>query len=267
MGRKTAVDPAAATLEICAAMAHVAALSRTQMAKYRAVLPTIAADLQAQGFEVAAVVRVPLERQLAATLAAAPCGLSAAQLGKAVVGGSAAEAKRALTNMVRNGDAIEVEHLDSRVFITATQRCDAWLDAAAQVEYGKTLARELRRIKQAGKSKLGTSAPKPFFVIGWQPQLRASEELDTTAAVASALRTLATYVQGHHSPIHVPPLLRSLGVPQVIAQSALLAGARAGLFDLEPESGMARLATDDAAWCPIGPGQTRLSWLMPKAPR
>lgn len=283
MGRKTAIDPAAATSEICAAMAHVAALSRAQMTKYRAVLPGIADDLRARGFEVAAVVRVPLDRQLAAALATSPAGLSAAQLGKTVVGGSAAEAKRALTTMLRNGDALEVEQLDQRVIVAASQRTNAWLDAAAQVEYGKALTRELRRIKLASKSKLGTSAPKPFFVMGLQPLASAtgyqpapqlgtaptpSLNADATAAeVALAVRALAAHVQGHLGPIHVPPLLRSLGVPQAIAQSALLAGARAGLFDLEPESGMARLASDDAAWCPIGPGQTRLSWLMPKAPR
>ncbi len=56
MGRKAAMDPAAVTKEICTAMAHSAALSRAQMAKYRVVLPLIADDLRAHGFEVSTVV-------------------------------------------------------------------------------------------------------------------------------------------------------------------------------------------------------------------
>ncbi len=227
---------------------------------------------------------MPLQRQLAVALANTPAGLTVIQLSKSVVGGSAIETKRAVLALLHNGDAIEVEQLDCRVIVAASQRTAGWLEAVAQVEYGKVLARELRRTKQATKSKLGTSAPKPLFVPNLQhlaastaaaykpatqPGLINSPDGTpaTDAEVALALRALAAQVQGQYSPIHVPPLLRSLGVPQAIAQSALLAGAKAGLFDLEPESGMARLAVDDAAWCPIGPGQTRLSWLLPKATR
>jgi hypothetical protein len=252
------------------------------------VLPLIADALQAKGFEVAPVVRVPLLRQLVKALATAPAGLTVVQLSKSVVGGSAVEAKRAVLSLLRDGDAIEVEHLASRVIVAASHRTAGWLDTAAQHEYGQALARELRRIKQAAKSKLGTSAPNPLFVMGLPPlgsrststtlQPRfatppggATNPTDgtpaTTAEIAQALHALAAQVHGQYSPIHVPALLRSLGVPQAIAHSALLAGAKAGLFDLEPESGMARLAAEDAAWCPIGPGQTRLSWLMPKATR
>ncbi|HPH66236.1 MAG TPA: hypothetical protein PLF40_10845 [Kofleriaceae bacterium] len=292
MARKSAIAPDVALAEIFASVAEQSALSRAQMAKYRGVLGAIREPLQQRGFDVGAVVRVPLAKQVLALLESAPQGIPVPALLKQVAGGSAVECKRALTAMLQQGDVVEAEAAHGRVIVLARCVGPGWLGGADLAAYAKALQQELRRIKTTAKSKVGATAPKPMLVreLGVasaavalavaahgsaEPASRAapaqpSQVIGGSAGLdqdAATLAALAAQVRGKPGPLHVPALLRSLGVSVEVAQRALLAGARAGLFDLEPESGMARLSSDDAAWCPPGPGQTRLSWLMPKAAR
>lgn len=296
MARKSAIAPDVALAEIFASLAEQPALSRAQMAKYRGVLGAIREPLQQRGFDVGAVVRVPLAKQVLALLESAPQGIPVAALLKHVAGGSAVECKRALTAMLQQGDVVEVEAAHARVIVLARFVGPGWLGMAALAAYAKALQHELRRIKMAAKSKVGATAPKPMLVpeLGVpaaavalahdsveQGSRAADRQRDAATAQpsqaiggsaggeqdAATLAALTAQMQGKTGPLHVPALLRKLGVSVEVAQRVLLAGARAGLYDLEPESGMARLNGDDAVWCPTGPGQTRLSWLMPKAAR
>lgn len=299
MARKSAIAPDVALAEISASLAEQPALSRAQMAKYRGVLGAIREPLQQRGFDVGAVVRVPLAKQVLALLESAPQGIPVPALLKQVVGGSAVECKRALTAMLQQGDVVEAEAAHARVIVLARFVGPGWLGTAALAAYAKALQHELRRIKMAAKSKVGATAPKPLLVpelgvpsvatkldgaahesadLGvWSTvEQRAPAAAHPSSSIggsagreqdAATLAALTAQMQGESGPLHVPALLRKLGVSVEVAQRVLLAGARAGLYDLEPESGMARLNGDDAVWCPTGPGQTRLSWLMPKAAR
>jgi hypothetical protein len=61
----------------------------------------------------------------------------------------------------------------------------------------------------------------------------------------------------------VPKIVRVLGGPEACqaVHAELLRGARAGVFELRPESGMGRLSAEDAAFCIPGPQGSTLSWV------
>lgn len=61
----------------------------------------------------------------------------------------------------------------------------------------------------------------------------------------------------------VPTLVRALGgsAAREAVHDALLRGARSGVLELRPESGMGRLGPDDVELCPVGPHGSRLSWV------
>lgn len=54
--------------------------------------------------------------------------------------------------------------------------------------------------------------------------------------------------------------LRAEGWPLSRIHSLLLGAARAGIIELQPESGLDRLSDAEMALCPPGPHGTRLSW-------
>jgi hypothetical protein len=87
-----------------------------------------------------------------------------------------------------------------------------------------------------------------------------------TPPTAAALHDVASLVEAHRESsglTFVPKLVRLLGGTSArdALHAELLRGARAGLFELRPESGMGRLSTEDASFCIPGPQGSRLSWV------
>jgi hypothetical protein len=104
--------------------------------------------------------------------------------------------------------------------------------------------------------------PLPVHQPAVPLQVHATVEMD---AVRAFIETLdAALGEDSLRPQRVADVLRRLDatgkVKNDLAKAALLLGAQAGRFTLEPESGMGRLSESDAALCPAGPRGTVLSW-------
>jgi hypothetical protein len=67
----------------------------------------------------------------------------------------------------------------------------------------------------------------------------------------------------HNGLAPVPLLVRAIDASTASVHAALLEGHARGWLELQPESSMGRLGTDDLALCPPGPEGTRLSWVRP----
>ncbi len=281
-----AVDLDALLAQIEATLATHAALPATQLRAVKRHLPALRERLEARGLEVSANVRRPLAAQLLAALEAGFTPLKGIE--KRVAGATPREVKVALQGLVDDGRARDVVRPSGPgVMLTATaESLTIPHDEVAALL--RQLVAAQRLLKRAVPKRGGRSAPAVLredlalarFVTPLAPLAplapRASVDANATSAAArptdaaetSALsQTIRAHVAESTRPIRVPDLLRALGIGAEAGKRALLAGASAGLFGLEPESGMARLAPDEALWCPEGPQGTRLSWIVAREPR
>jgi hypothetical protein len=199
----------------------------------------------------------------------APDGLSLQAVGSRVVGATAKEVKHELAKLVRSVQVIEVCTPYEVVYCSAqaAQQMTDLLDVAGQEAMICHLQQQIAFLKKCGKSQLGATIPRPHVRL-----TAAAKNADNTCSAVQwesldVLAQIESAIAEHRGPVRIPDLMPQLGVSVAAAHAALLSGARAGRFDLQPESGMARLSPEEAKWCPPGPGQTTLAWLMLRAPR
>jgi len=246
------------------------AVPKAELKMFRPHLGVLTPLLVERGLEVGSTIRRPLADQLLALADAGP--FSARGLERHVAGATSREVRAAVDSLVAAGRLLPVvreagpafasaaapvlDHADVRELLTQVQRI---------VRLLKTAARGNRRVLQGdvGGLVVGDHGRRHFGPPGrpaerGAPVVRVSDEL---------VQEIARRLHGVPAPVHVPALLRSLGLTAAAGQRALLAGVATGLFELEPESGMARLSPEDAALCPRGPMGTHLSWVRARLPR
>lgn len=208
------------------------------------------------GLEIGARhVREPLEGQLAAAVRGGP--LSLRGLDAHVRGATLAEAKsaalalvaRGRLRLVARGKELAVTSVDSLV-----------LDARTRERLAHAVDALVRASKLAAKHRASLLAAdvEAAFAPFLQPS-SARAELRT-------IRDVAALVEAQKEPsglTWVPKLVRLLGgeAAREAVHAELLRGARAGRFELRPESGMGRLSAEDAELCVPGPQGSRLSWV------
>ena len=207
------------------------------------------------GLEVSArFVRRPLETQILERLNGGP--LSLRGLDKVVRGATARETAQMATSLVdRNrarfvvrGKDLLLARPDAPVLDThAQQRLKAAVGAL-----GASLALADKKDGCLLQSDVD-DALKPF--VG-SPAPLASAAIHDVASLVDAHREGSGLTS-------VPKLVRLLGglSARDALHAELLRGARAGRFELRPESGMGRLSAEDASFCISGPQGSRLSWV------
>ena len=280
MGRKTP-DLDALVTTIQTAMETRATLPAAEMRLARKHLEMLRPRLQALGFEVTSSrIRRPLVTQL---LDALDAGFVPMQdLPRRVEGASAKEVKAAVETILSDGRAREVMRVPGPGILLASRANGAVIDPADLATLLRHLANAQRLVKRAvaksgarsRRAVLRDDVMGPLLAFGNEssperptrapaPRL-AVERADVAQrnSVAPLTQTIRGKVENSERPLRVPELLRSLHVDREAGKRALVEGASAGLFGLEPESGMARLAPSDAEWCPAGPQGTFLSWVV-----
>jgi hypothetical protein len=233
------------------------AILKTEVAKRssRTQLLEVFDALVRAGFEISArFVRRALETQLLERLDGAPVPLRG--LDKLLRGATAREITEAATSLVDRGRArlvargkdMLIARPDAAVFdARARQRLKATVQA---------LAASLVLAERKGASVLKADvddALRPF--VGLAAPV-ATTSLHDVAALVDAHREGSGLTS-------VPKLVRMMGGASMreTVHAELLRGARAGRFELRPESGMGRLSAEDASFCIPGPQGSRLSWV------
>jgi len=244
-----------------------AALPAADLRLVRRHLPALRSRLETLGFEVtASQVRRPLLGQISSALESGFVPTKA--LEKLVAGASAKEVKVAQQALVDEGRAREVVRATGPGLVLASQARDLLIEQGDLNELLRHLANAQRLVKRAVAKKGAHARPavlrqdvlQALFDFGSPPPAAAASAPTTdTTALSQEIRARA---EESALPLRVPELLRSLGADPASGKRALLEGASAGLFGLEPESGMARLTVLDADWCPAGPQGTLLSWVV-----
>lgn len=265
MGKKVVdLDALVATVET--AMRGRAALPAADLRLVRRHLPALRARLEALGLEVtSSQVRRPLLAQLASALEGG--FVPAKELEKRVAGASATEVKAAQRTLVEQGRALDVVRASGAGLVLATQARGLLIEQEDLAELLRHLANAQRLVKRAVAKKGARARPavlrqdvlQALCDLGTPPRTPASAPSTDATALSQKIRARA---EESALPLRVPELLRSLGADRESGKCALIEGASAGLFALEPESGMARLTPADADWCPAGPQGTLLSWVV-----
>ncbi len=279
---KQVVDLDVLVAQVQAALQARAALSAAELRPLRRHLPALRPRLEALGLEVASNVRRPLAAQLLGALQAGFVPLKGIE--KRVAGATPREVKAALQALVDEGRIREVVRAVGPGVMLASEAEGLVIDQSELGDLLRQLGNAQRLVKRALAKKGARSRPAILredltllrFIQTEAPAPRgpvtaprgagiAARAGDAEAAALS--QTIQARVAESARPLRVPELLRALGVGAEAGKRALLEGASAGLFGLEPESGMARLAPDDAAWCPEGPQGTRLAWIVAREQR
>lgn len=251
-----------------AAMRSHAALPAPELRLVRRHLGALRPRLEALGLEVTSQVRRPLEAQLVDVLSAG--FVLSRGIEKRVAGASAKEVKAALQALVDGGRVREVVRASGPGVQLASQTDGALFEQAELAELLRHLGDAQRLVKRAIAKQGSRARPavlrddvmRALLDFGAKARPSASARRPLPESAAALPQTIRARVNDSGLPLRIPELLRALGVDMEVGKRALLAGAAAGLFGLEPESGMARLAPNDAAWCPEGPQGTRLSWVV-----
>ncbi len=209
------------------------------------------------GLEVGAkFVRRPLETQLRERLVGIPIPLRG--LDKVVRGATAREATQAATSLVDRGWARFVAH--GKNLLLAPKDAPI-LDARTR--------QRLKVVVQEIDASLALADRKGVGVLRADIEEAFNPFLDASTAAplsAPAIVDVASLVDAHREGsglTFVPRLVRLLGGASArdALHAELLRGARAGRFELRPESGMGRLSAEDASFCVPGPQGSRLSWV------
>lgn len=263
---KKVVDLDALVATVEAAMRGRAALPAADLRLVRRHLPALRARLEALGLEVtSSQVRRPLLAQLASALDGG--FVPAKELEKRVAGASVKEVKAAQRTLVDQGRARDVVRASGAGLVLASQARGLLIEQEDLAELLRHLANAQRLVKRAVAKKGARARPavlrqdvfQALGDFGTPPRTPASAPPTDATALSQKIRARA---EESALPLRVPELLRSLGADRESGKCALVEGASAGLFGLEPESGMARLTPADADWCPAGPQGTLLSWVV-----
>lgn len=238
------------------------AVPRSEIRAFRPHLEPLRPLLLAAGVEVGATtIRRPLSQQIS-ELVRADAFVATKGLEKRVQGANAREVAAAIDALVAAKALVRV----------LRESGPGLAQAASDVLEGDDLSDLRRRMARLQKLlKTSTTKKMPLLLSDVEaligPPSAATKHAGPVAlggghelVDAIARRVVATKL-----PMRVPDLLRALGAPLEEAKRALVDGARRGLFDLEPESGMGRLSPDDARLCPVGPMGSRLSWVRARA--
>lgn len=242
--------------ELVADVERHGAIAKTEVAKRSArsqVLEVFDA-LTGAGLEVSGrFVRRPLEAQLEEAVARrGPLPLRG--LEKLVAGATGRECTAAATSLVERGRL----RLVVRGKDLLLARADApVLDARARERLAAAAADLTALLRLASKKKASVLRSDIDALLA--PVLPRPAE-------KSAPHDVSALVDAHREPsglTSVPKLVRLLGGASAreAVHAELLRGARAGLFELRPESGMGRLSAEDMALCIPGPQGSRLSWV------
>ena len=280
-------DPDALVALVERTLRDRAALPAAELRAVRRHLGELRPRLEALGLEVtASQVRQPLATQLRGALAAG--GVGAPALLKRVAGASAKEARAALEQLVVDGAVREVVRSSGTTLVLASKSGadgdeDALIPPLRIDELLRRLAEAQKLLKRASAKKGKRARPwvhhddvlGPLLAFARSTPSAISPDAASASAPlppaagsagfagsASIARAIRARAEQSALPLRIPELLRALGVDKESGKRALLEGASAGLFGLEPESGMARLAPLDASWCPDGPQGTLLSWVV-----
>jgi hypothetical protein len=245
--------------ELVAAVEREGAVPRAAVTKRapRKQLLVIFDALVGAGLELGAkFVRRPLDAQLQERLVGPPVPLRG--LDKVVRGGTAGEVTEAAASLVERGRA----QLVARGKDLLLARKDApILDARARQRL-KGVVKELGA-SLALADKKGVGVLRADVVEAFKPFFDAPPAAPITAGTIGDVASLVEAHREGSGLTFVPTLVRLLGgAPARDALHAeLLRGARAGRFELRPESGMGRLSVEDASFCIPGPQGSRLSWV------
>lgn len=250
-----------ATAEIAAGLVSAVerdgAILRTQVTQRSSrtqVLDVFDALVRA-GLEVSGrFVRRPLEAQILERLDGGPVPLRG--LDKVVRGATGRETAQTATSLVdRNRARFVVRGKDLLI-----ARPDApVLDAHAR--------QRLKAAVRALGASLALADKKRACLLQSDVDDALKPFVGSPAPLASAaIHDVASLVDAHREGsglTSVPKLVRLLGglSARDALHAELLRGARAGRFELRPESGMGRLSVEDASFCIPGPQGSRLSWV------
>lgn len=242
-------------------------VARAKLAKMgisREQAPDVIAALEREGFEVTSkVVRVPLIEQLNAKLAHGSA-LSLKTIGRAVVGGSKAEVVAAIMALVARREAhYVVRSTELTLFGPRTDVLDEG-DLGSLESVIAELAKVVKLARRRDATLLRADVERTLARLGSVSRPRVGKPFPSE-------RALAELIDRHREKTgltFVPALVRLLGGAAVRdeAHAALLQGARAGIFELRPESGMGRLTAEDVTFCVPGPQGSHLSWVRRLSP-
>lgn len=263
---KPPVDVEGLVARVVASLEVHAALPAADLRAIRKHLPLLRPQLEALGFEVGTQVRRPLRAQLESLTAGGFVPLKGIE--KRVAGATGREVKATLQALVDEGRLREVVRVVGPGFMS-TANASAFIEQADLAELLRRLGNAQRLVKRAIAKKGAKSRPALVREELAEPLRAFLDGHGDTPVRAGADLTRAIHAQVAASarPLRVPDVLRALGVGPDAGKRALLEGASAGMYGLEPESGMARLGSEEAAWCPEGPQGTRLSWIVAKEAR
>lgn len=270
---KPVVPPEVLIAQVEAALEAHAALPAAQLRGVKRHLPALRERLLALGFEVTTTVRRPLAGQLLAALAGGFVPVKG--LEKRVLGATAKEVKATLDALVESEQVCEVVRPSGPGVMLASAAGGVVLAQDELASLLRELTAAQRLVKRALAKKKGAKSracllPDDLGLArlrerGAVTKERGTGSEDATIKNGELPRAIRARLGEGARPLRVPEVLRALGVSAEDGKRALLEGASAGLYGLEPESGMARLAPDDAAWCPAGPGGTLLSWIVARS--
>lgn len=257
-------DLDAMLLRIDDLVASHGAVPRGELTSIRRHLPAITARLVARGYGIGSTIRVPLQRQLRDLVQAG--FVPKKGLERRLAGASAREVKEHVQRMVQRGELLEVIRESGPGLVTPSQ--DA-LDPGDLEELLRCLVKVEKLVRRARSTRGASPTVLRTDVVGPLSRWTGSMPVPPSATPRphtelSEMLTLEIRKRFRENPlpIRIPDLLRSMGAPIEESKRALIDGAAQGLFELEPESGMARLSREDAELCPPGPMGTRLSWVI-----
>ena len=224
-------------------------------------------------------VRVPLRAQMS-TLLSEGRVIALGQLAKSLKGCTQKEAKAVAETLAAEGAAKVAIRGKVEVLVPAslpTLSHDQLLQLAAVGALAAKAARKGQRtltledVRERVLDLVAAPRGRSLAAAADPPAARADQTAPEGAAPVEAsngsvtpalvLAELRRHVRASVGLAFVPDAVRvlaALGVPAV--QATLLDAARAGLVELQPESGVGRLTEEELALCPPGPQGTRLSW-------
>jgi hypothetical protein len=276
-GDAPSTDPASLGPAITAAAEAVrrdGAIARTALVRLgipRKRLGEVLEALAREGLEVTAKsVRVPVRDQLLSLLATGST-LTTKSAAGAVSGATKAEVTKAVAALVEAGDARLVLRTKELVLVGARADvvADSELEAIERDLDSLLKATKLARKKRAALLRADVEQAIARFVATRRFEAGANGAATHAAASAAASassRDIARLVDQHRDAsglTFVPTLVRVLGGKSArdAVHAELLRGARSGVFELRPESGVGRLSAEDLDLCIPGPQGSRLSWV------
>lgn len=247
------IEQAVATF--AAAVREAGALPSTALSRHgvkKAARPEALALLANLGLEITATrVRVPLAEQLLAHVSPGRA-VAVRALCRAVAGATAKEVQAGLAKLAGEGRlTLAVRSVE----LVATRDVAALAPAELRaLEKGvATLAKALAIARRKSATLLRADVEQ---ALGLSLPLAATVTAEKVFAAVARLRESSGLT-------FVPALIRALGgsIAREAVHAELLAGARAGVFELRPESGLGRLTETELADCVAGPQGSRLSWV------